>query len=212
MRLACGTLSCGESAILAARGRQMPQWFHYWLDSWFDHRRLWIAPAILGFLVLISIVVAVAASTGGDGEPEPSTVVSAPPESTAAPPTFTPTPTRRVTPTPRPTRAPTQPPVNELSGQGQGTEPINLTSGLWIVHVSVRDNSACSSGVCFDQHFAVSIEGVNGGTALVVNQIASEWSGSDTVRVGGGLLELAPGKQIVSVASRGKWTVRFQKQ
>ena len=133
------------------------------------------------------------------------------PVPTATPtPTNTPTPT--ATPTPVPTATPTPIPVEpiSISGSGTKTERVDLEAGLWTVEISITDNEDCGFGSCSETNFVVRVESVNGDSReLLANEIADEWTGSTTVRVGSGLFDLAPGKQIVSVDAEGDWAIRF---
>ena len=106
---------------------------------------------------------------------------------------------------------PTAPQVPiEISGKGTNTTPIELQAGLWSVEISMTDNEDCSFGSCREAHFAIWVESVNGDSReLLANEIANDWAGSTTVRVGGRLFDLAPGKQIVSVDAEGDWAIRF---
>ena len=98
----------------------------------------------------------------------------------------------------------------EISGNGTKTTPIELQTGLWTVEISITDNEDCSFGSCRESHFAVWVESVNGDNReLLANEIADEWTGSTTVRVGSRLFDLTPGKQIVSVGAEGNWAIRF---
>ena len=98
----------------------------------------------------------------------------------------------------------------ELSGRGTKTTPIELQAGLWTVEMSTTDNEDCSFGSCSEANFIVRVESVNDDSnELLANEITDEWTGSTTVRVGSGLFNLVPGKQIVSVDAEGNWAIRF---
>ena len=112
--------------------------------------------------------------------------------------------------TPVPTPEPTP---NLFTGTGTRTERVNLDSGLWIAHIAVTENEECFASVCIPGNFIVQMESVNDGSqALLVNELAKEWEGSVTVRVGDGILELSPGPQIMSVDAEGSWSIRFEKE
>ena len=97
----------------------------------------------------------------------------------------------------------------ELSGEGTKTERVTLVEGLWTVDASVTNNQDCSFGSCIASNFIVQIESTEDtGMDLIANEIVEDWSGSTTLRVGG-MMGLAPGRQIVSVDSEGVWTIRF---
>ena len=76
--------------------------------------------------------------------------------------------------------------------------------------MTVQDNEDCSSGSCIESKFTVEIESESG-KALVVpaNETTAGWSGSATVGVGSGLVDLTPGTQKVTVTAIGPWTIRF---
>ena len=136
-------------------------------------------------------------------EPTPTLELTATP--TVVPtPTATPVPTATSTPTPTPT------PIHVvLSGSGSSVETINLPLGLYIVELEVSENESCLFGSCSGTNFITSVEGIDGGTGSLANEIASEWSGSKTLRIGTGLFEITPGTQVVSVDAEGDWSITF---
>lgn len=99
----------------------------------------------------------------------------------------------------------------ELDGSGTETRNITLTDGLWTVAYSVTGNSSVyGSGT----NFIVKVESVAGGSELIANEIGKDVSGTTTMRVGSGILELSSGKAVVSVdaGTQAQWTVMLTKQ
>lgn len=113
---------------------------------------------------------------------------------------------------PAPTAAPA---TNGLSLEGTGnqTSTVDLDEGQWAVNMAVQDNEDCSSGTCIAAKFTVEIESESGGTLNVpANETTAGWSGSATVGVGSGLLDLAAGNQTVTVTAKGSWTISFSQK
>ena len=97
-----------------------------------------------------------------------------------------------------------------IAGSGNRTSTVDLDEGQWAVNMTVQDNEDCSSGSCIEAKFTVEIESESGGTLNVpANETTTAWSGSATIGVGTGLLDLAPGTQNVTVTANGSWTVSF---
>ena len=97
-----------------------------------------------------------------------------------------------------------------LEGDGNQTSSVVLAEGQWAVNMTVQDNEDCSSGTCIAAKFTVEIESESGGTLNVpANETTTGWSGSATVGVGSGLLDLAAGAQKVTVTASGSWTISF---
>lgn len=97
-----------------------------------------------------------------------------------------------------------------LEGVGNQTSTVDLDEGQWSVNMTVQDNEDCSSGSCIEAKFTVEIESESGGTLNVpANETTTGWSGSATIGVGTGLLDLAPGAQNVTVTAKGSWTITF---
>ncbi len=137
--------------------------------------------------------------------PEPTASATPVPLPTA---TLVPTATPTFTPTPTPTSTPV--PIRvAIEGSGSNVETVNLVEGLYIVALEVSGNENCLFGSCSGTNFIASIEGVDGGTGSLANEIASEWSGSATLRIGTGLFEVTPGTQVVSVNAEGDWSITF---
>ena len=137
--------------------------------------------------------------------PEPTASATPVPLPTA---TLAPTATPTFTPTPTPTSTPV--PIRvAIEGSGSNVETVNLIEGLYIVTLEVSGNESCLFGSCSSTNFIASIEGVDGGTGSLANEIASEWSGSATLRIGTGLFEVTPGTQVVSVNAEGDWSITF---
>ena len=136
------------------------------------------------------LMLAVACGPGTD-----ETSKSQPSAEKDAAPTFTPTPDTGVV---------------ALEGNGNQTSSVVLDEGQWSVDMTVQDNEDCSSGSCIESKFTVEIESESG-KALVVpaNETTAGWSGSATVGVGSGLVDLTPGTQKVTVTAKGSWTIRF---
>ncbi len=105
--------------------------------------------------------------------------------------------------------SPTASPV-KLSGRGTATNTVDLADGLYTVDISITED--IDDGI--PSHVSVEIEAVEGGQVLLVNQIGASWSGSVTLRVGSGPLDLQPGSSIVSVdaASGAAWEISIQPQ
>ncbi len=97
-----------------------------------------------------------------------------------------------------------------LSGRGTSTTTVDLTDGLFTVVINVTGNTDDDRPT----NIAVKIESVQGGQELLVNEIAANWSGSVTVRVGSSRLDLGPGRSIISVdaASGATWEISIQPQ
>ena len=97
-----------------------------------------------------------------------------------------------------------------LEGTGNQTSTVDLDEGQWSVDMTVQDNEDCSGGSCIEGKFTVEIESESGGTLNVpANETTTAWSGSATIGVGIGLLDLAPGTQNVTVTAKGSWTITF---
>lgn len=100
-----------------------------------------------------------------------------------------------------------------LSGSGTATRRIRLDSGLWTVALQVSGNLDRTFGSAIEDNFIVEIESAAGeGAATLANEIASRWTGSETLRVGRGFLALTPGVQVVSVDATGAWQLVFQRE
>ena len=100
-----------------------------------------------------------------------------------------------------------------LSGRGTATRRIRLDSGLWTVALQVSGNLDRTFGSAIEDNFIVGIESVAGdASAVLANEIAARWTGSETLRVGRGFLALAPGVQVVSVDATGAWELVFQRE
>lgn len=100
-----------------------------------------------------------------------------------------------------------------LSGQGTATRRVRLDPGLWTVALRVSGNLDRTFGSAIEDNFIVGIESVAGdASAVLANEIASRWTGSETLRVGRGFLALAPGVQVVSVDATGAWELVFQRE
>ena len=100
-----------------------------------------------------------------------------------------------------------------LSGQGTATRRVRLDPGLWTVAFRVSGNLDRTFGSAIEDNFIVGIESVAGDAAAVLaNEIAARWTGSETLRVGRGFLALAPGVQVVSVDATGAWELVFQRE
>ena len=98
-----------------------------------------------------------------------------------------------------------------LEGSGTATRNVTLTDGLWTVAYSVTGNQGdFGSGT----NFIVTVEAVAGGSELIANEIGTSVSGTTTMRVGSGILELNSGKAVVSVDAgpQAQWTVMLTKQ
>lgn len=100
-----------------------------------------------------------------------------------------------------------------LSGRGTATRRIRLESGLWTVALQVSGNLDRTFGSAIEDNFIVSIESADGdASAVLANEIAARWTGSETLRVGRGFLALTPGVQVVSVDATGSWELAFQRE
>ena len=141
---------------------------------------------IIAFVLMLAV--ACGPGTGETSESQPSAAQDSAP-------TVTPTPDTDVV---------------ALEGNGNHTSSIVLDDGQWSVDMTVQDNEDCSSGSCIESKFTVEIESESG-KALVVpaNETTAGWSGSATVGVGSGLVDLTPGTQKVTVTAIGPWTIRF---
>ena len=170
---------------------------------------------LLGMILTVGLI-ALACSSEATQAPATEPVA---PAATVMPPTPVPTdapmlePTATLEPEPTATWEPTATPIVvesiELSGEGTKTERVTLVEGLRIVDASVTNNQDCSFGSCSADNFIVTIESTEGtGYDIIANEIGEDWSGSTTLRVGG-IIGLAPGRQIVSVDSQGAWAIRF---
>ena len=95
-------------------------------------------------------------------------------------------------------------------GSGASSHVVMLSEGLYTVEAQVTANEDCFFGSCSGTNFIVSFEGIERGIDILANEIASEWSGSTTLRIGTGFLEVPPGTQVVSVDSSGDWTITFE--
>ena len=134
----------------------------------------------------------------------PTVAVVEPSPDTNEQPTAVPVPTATPTPTATPV------PIHvEISGSGSEVETVNLSAGLYIVQVEIESNENCFFGSCSGTNFIVSIEDLEGGSGSLVNDIASAWSGSTTLRIGTGLFDVGPGTQVVSVDAEGDWSISF---
>ncbi len=97
-----------------------------------------------------------------------------------------------------------------LEGTGNQMSSVVLDEGQWAVNMTVQDNEDCSGGTCIAAKFTVEIESESGGTLNVpANETTAGWSGTATVGVGSGLLDLAVGTQTVTVTAKGSWTIKF---
>ena len=100
-----------------------------------------------------------------------------------------------------------------LSGRGTATRRVRLDPGLWTVALRVSGNLDRTFGSAIEDNFIVGIESVAGdASAVLANEIASRWTGSETLRVGRGFLALTPGVQVVSVDATGSWELVFQRE
>lgn len=100
-----------------------------------------------------------------------------------------------------------------LSGRGTATRRVRLDPGLWTVALRVSGNLDRTFGSAIEDNFIVGIESVTGdASAVLANEIASRWTGSETLRVGRGFLALTPGVQVVSVDATGAWELVFQRE
>ena len=149
-----------------------------------------IAGGLIAIIIVIGAVIGAGGNTGSDPAPRTTARVATPRITQAV--------TARSTP--RASVAPIS-----LNGSGTATRNITLAEGLWTVAYSVKDNLNRGRGT----NFVVKVEAVAGGSELIANEIGGVLSGTTTMRVGDGLLQLSPGKAILSVdaAARGKWTV-----
>ncbi len=145
------------------------------------------------YLIVASVVLLAVACGNGNGDTsgsQPQTGGDAAPTSTPAP-------------------APADDGLS-LQGAGNQTSTVDLDEGQWAVNMTVQDNEDCSSGSCIEGKFTVEIESESGGTLNVpANETTTAWSGSATIGVGTGLLDLAPGAQKVTVTAKGSWTITF---
>ena len=119
------------------------------------------------------------------------------------------------TPTANPTQSPTSVPAQAFKVVGIGTDAreITLAAGLWRLTMEVSKNSECVGETCIAALFAVEVETVGSAAyELAANTIAEDWQGSVALRAGSELLDLAPGKQVVSVtaALTAEWTLTFR--
>ena len=129
-------------------------------------------------------------------------------------PTHTPVPTStpETTETPEATETPNTN-VILLSGQGTQTNAIELTEGLWTVSVVLTNNESCFINSCTETNFSVRVASVSGGDKLVFNEIASELTISNIMRVHDeSTYQVVKGKSIVSVDAEGDWTITFNKE
>ena len=143
------------------------------------------------YLTIAFVVILAAACGNGTGETsesQPSVAQDAAPTATATPDTG----------------------VVALEGNGNHESSVVLDEGQWSVDMTVQDNEDCSSGSCIESKFTVEIESETG-KALVVpaNETTAGWSGSATIGVGSGLVDLTPGAQTVTVTAKGSWTIKF---
>ena len=143
------------------------------------------------YLTIAFVVILAAACGNGTGE----TSESQPSVAQDAAPAATPTPDTGVV---------------ALKGNGNHESSVVLDEGQWSVDMTVQDNEDCSSGSCIESKFTVEIESESG-KALVVpaNETTAGWSGSATIGVGSGLVDLTPGTQTVTVTAKGSWTIKF---
>ena len=112
-----------------------------------------------------------------------------------------------------PTSTPTVsgPSTARATGTGTATDTVSLSEGLWLVEVRMSGNRDGGRAT----NFIMRLEGVAGGSALLVNDIATSWDGGGTVRVGPGFLaDVQPGRVIVSVdaAADATWSATFKRQ
>lgn len=120
---------------------------------------------------------------------------------------------RRAAGAPTPASSPDASGRLRLSGRGTATRRIRLDSGLWTVALQVSGNLDRTFGSAIEDNFIVSIESAAGdASAVLANEIAARWTGSETLRVGRGFLALAPGVQVVSVDATGAWELVFQRE
>ena len=121
--------------------------------------------------------------------------------------TSTPAPTPTPTVTPMPTATPV--PVRiTLTGTGQDTRVIELRPGAYTISMSVRGNETCIFETCFASNFIVTLEGEDSGYLAPALVMATEWSGSSSLRVGD-FLGLPEGKVVVSVTAEAdaEWEI-----
>ena len=85
-----------------------------------------------------------------------------------------------------------------------------LEQGTYLVSISVENNNT-SFGA---DNFIITASDTTGGSALVANEIVTRWESVVVVRVGRGLLDLAPGKILFEIdcAPGAQWTLRFERQ
>ncbi len=104
------------------------------------------------------------------------------------------------TPTPRgpaPTATPTPKPL-EISGTGASVVSATLSEGKYVVSISVTGNTDGYGGTNFIVTF---------GNDLIVNEIASSWSGSSVIDVGGFWIEAGRIPVEIEAAPRAQWTM-----
>ena len=103
----------------------------------------------------------------------------------------------------------------EISGSGTAIARVVLPRGFYTIQMTVRGNVDRSFGTAIEDNFIVQIEAIEGTASMpgiLANEIASSWTGSTTLRVDGGFLDLLAhpeGKQVVSVDASGSWTLKF---
>lgn len=89
--------------------------------------------------------------------------------------------------------------VASVSGKGTQAKSIDLPEGLYVVTMSVNNQS--------EGDFAVTLEAaVREYTSLLANEIVDKWEGSKPFRVGD---VHPPGGQLLGVESSGSWSVTF---
>ena len=99
-----------------------------------------------------------------------------------------------------------------LSGEGTAVRRVELAAGLWTADMEVRGNADTTFGTSIADNFIVTIESAESGSTVLANEIATLWSGETPLRVGRGLMEVGPGRQIVSVDASGTWTIVFRNE
>ena len=97
-----------------------------------------------------------------------------------------------------------------VSGTGPSVVTATLEQGTYLVSISVANNNT-SFGA---DNFIITASDTTGGSALVANEIVTRWESVVVVRIGRGLLDLAPGKILFEIdcAPGAQWTLRFERQ
>ena len=148
----------------------------------------------------IGVISAIAGTGDEETKPEPVIVTETPdPNSRERTLTAAPTHTPRPTPTPKPK------PI-EISGKGPKVETINLVQGFYTVSWSIKGND--------DRHYAIVIEGIGDGVSnLIANDVGTAAVGESPLRIGNKILQIAPGKVIVSVDCQqgAKWAITISR-